>query len=355
MVVLVEHDRHGPVAGNLARELDQLGDAPGVADTVAVEEQVVGGAHDVFLREGVAGVGGRDEEAVTVGRRGLFHAVDEFVDPGGPEDFVIVAFRIGLVVHLDEDVAPAVFEHPRGAGVGGAEDGGLIGETLVLPEVKIAEDDDQAEVVGESDDAGHALEVGRERRAVGGERGVVPRLLGGVALGGAALEIDGEGEEAVRAPDGHGGEEFAGVALGVPFAGIRIGPTADRRGVRVVEHALHQAGVHEQALDFFILPGAAGVGGAPVDEKLVADDGDGGFRSGWGRGRGSARGGEDKQGEEETGFHRRDERRGEPAGRTGGRRGRIAINEPRATRCRRRAGRAATGRRCAGRRRLFRH
>ena len=57
---------------------------------------------------------------------------------------MIVGFDVGLVVDLDEDIAPAAIEQPLGCFVGGFDDGGFILEALILAEVEVAEDDDQA-------------------------------------------------------------------------------------------------------------------------------------------------------------------------------------------------------------------
>ena len=134
--------------------------------------------------------------------------------------------------------------------------------------------------VGEIDDALHACEIRGEERAIGAESVVEPRLFRRVALRGTALEVDAEREEAMRAPDGHGGEELADVPLGVPFAGVGVGPAGNGLGVEVVEDALDHPGVHHEALDFFPLPSPARVGRHPVDKEFLALDGDGRFRGG---------------------------------------------------------------------------
>ena len=123
-------------------------------------------------------------------------------------------------------------------------------------------------------------DIRREERAIGAESVVDPRLFRGVALGGTALEVDAEREEAMRAPDGHGGEEFAEVALGVPLAGVGVRPAGNGLGVEVVEDALDHPGVHHEALDFFPLPSPARVGRHPVDKEFIALDGDRRFRGG---------------------------------------------------------------------------
>ncbi len=59
-------------------------------------------------------------------------------------------------------------------------------------------------------------------RAVGREAADLPRLVPGVALRAAALDVEADGQQAVRAVGGQGGDELARAALGVPVAvGIR--------------------------------------------------------------------------------------------------------------------------------------
>jgi hypothetical protein len=116
---------------------DHFGDAGGVFDAVAVEEEEVGGTDDVFFWDGTTAVAGADEETVAV-FFGLAHAGDEFVDASGFEDLVIVGFDVGLVVDFDEDIAPAAVEEPAGGFVGGFDDGGFVLELLILAEVEVA-------------------------------------------------------------------------------------------------------------------------------------------------------------------------------------------------------------------------
>ena len=97
-------------------------------------------------------------------------------------------------------------------------------------------------------------------------------------------------EQAVPAPLGHGGEELARVALRVPAAGVGVGPAADRLGVQVVEDALHQPGVEQQALDPLAVPGPACVGRLAVDKEGFAVDGDLGRPVSVGSGGGQATG-----------------------------------------------------------------
>src|SRR5262249_13807006 len=99
-------------------------------------------------------------------------------------------------------------------------------------------------------------------------------LVLAVALWVAPLQVQREGEQAVLAPAGHGRQEFARVALGVPFFGVRVGPQAPRFRVEVVEDALHQPGVEEQALDPLAVPIAALVRGPAVDSEGVLDNRD---------------------------------------------------------------------------------
>jgi hypothetical protein len=103
----------------------------------------------------------------------------------------------------------------------------------------------------------------------------VPGLLAGVALRTAALEIDGHGEQASTPPAGHGGDELAGVALGIEGT-VRIGEQRSRRGIEVVEHALDHPGIQQQALDPVAAEPAPRVGRTTIDQKTIAIDVDGG-------------------------------------------------------------------------------
>jgi hypothetical protein len=71
------------------------------------KKEGVGRADDVFLGDEVAAGGGADQEAVADGRFFSFHAFAEFVNAIGHGDRP-VGGTAALVVHLDEDVAPAI-------------------------------------------------------------------------------------------------------------------------------------------------------------------------------------------------------------------------------------------------------
>ena len=81
-------------------------------------------------------------------------------------------------------------------------------------------------------------------------------------------------EQAVGAPVRHGGHELVGVALRIPAAGVRIRPAVAGGRVGVVEDALHQPRVEEQALDAMPLEDPARVGRLAVDQKALAIDAD---------------------------------------------------------------------------------
>jgi hypothetical protein len=105
----------------------------------------------------------------------------------------------------------------------------------------------------------------------------VPGLLLGIALRAAALEIDRKADYAVRQPSGHGSDKLVGIALGVPYARVGVGPALNGLWVAVVEDTLDHARVGEQAFDFVAVPVAALVGRVVVDMEGVGVDGDGGF------------------------------------------------------------------------------
>src|SRR5881396_666725 len=57
MVVLVEQDWLGSETGDSPRLAHHLGDSLGLGNTVAVQEQKIRSAHDVFARNGPAAIG----------------------------------------------------------------------------------------------------------------------------------------------------------------------------------------------------------------------------------------------------------------------------------------------------------
>ena len=193
----------------------------------------------------------------------------------------MVVEDVALVVDLDEHVRRPAIEKPRGHRVDRVDDGCLVLQALVLPEVEEADDRDHAELVGAVENPPEPGERFRPRRAVGRVPGVPPRLLLRVARGRAALHVDREGENTVAAPLGHRGEELARVPLRVPAAGVGVGPPADGRGVPIVERALHHPRVQQEAFDPVALPRPPLVGGAAVHVEGLAVD----------RHRGAARGG----------------------------------------------------------------
>jgi hypothetical protein len=131
----------------------------------------------------------------------------------------VVVPDVALVVHLDQDAAVAPVEPPVDRLVQGAEHGRLALQPLVLAEVEDAQDHGHPQLVGPVEDAAQPVHVIRPQLALCGDRRVVPGLAApGVPLGAAALQVDGEGEQPVPPPLGHGGEELAGVPLGVPAA-----------------------------------------------------------------------------------------------------------------------------------------
>ena len=67
--------------------------------------------------------------------------------------------RRGPLVETAEDGVLVVSVRERA--VDGADDGGLVGEALVLAKIEIAEDDDHPEVVSEIDDAFHPRDIFR--------------------------------------------------------------------------------------------------------------------------------------------------------------------------------------------------
>src|SRR6266545_2377708 len=278
MIVLVEEDRHGPIAGDFARLLDHRGNACGILHAVAVQQEEIGRADDILLRDDAATVAGADEEAPAV--LGSFpDTVDEFMNALGLEKVVVVA-DVAFVVDLDEDVAITPLEEPIERVVHAALDRCLVLEPLILTEVKEPQNDDHAEFVRLVENALQPVHVVGTQTAVLPERGVVPGLLGGVALRTAALEVQGHAQQPVLPPGRHGRDELAGVALGVPLLRVGVRPQLHRLRIEVVENRLHHAAVEEQPLNVLAPPGSPLVSRLAIDPKLLTLNGDGRC-SGW--------------------------------------------------------------------------
>jgi hypothetical protein len=100
----------------------------------------------------------------------------------------------------------------------------------------------------------------------------VPGLILRIALRTSALQVDGHPKQSVSSPLRHGGDEFAGVAIGVPRFGIRVDPAAAGLGVQVVERCLDHAAVEQQPLDHVALPPPALIRRRAIDVKRVPRD-----------------------------------------------------------------------------------
>ena len=148
-------------------------------------------------------------------------------------------------------VAPCQ-EPVDGVGDGGLHRG-LVLQGGALLAVEQAQDHRHAEAVAGLDDLVEARRPGGLDRAVGREAADLPRLVPGIALRAAALDVEADGEKAVRAIGGQGGDELARAALGVPLA-VGIGPGAARRRVLVVGDGVGHAAVEQQAFDAMALP-----------------------------------------------------------------------------------------------------
>src|SRR4029077_4757429 len=96
----------------------------------------------------------------------------------------------------------------------------------------------------------------------------LPWLVPGIALRAAALDVEADGQKAVRAVRRQGGNEFAGAALGIPVA-VGIRPGTARRRVLVVGDGVGHAAVEQQAFDAMALPAPARVGRRAVDREAA--------------------------------------------------------------------------------------
>jgi len=187
---------------------------------------------------------------------------------------VIVRSHVALVVDLDQHIAVAVLQHPADGLIHTAQDRLLVLESLVLAEVKQAQDDHHAELVGAVENLLQPAHVFRPEVAFGREGGVVPGLLLGVAFGAAALEVHRKGQQPVAPPLGHGCDELSRVAIGVPPARVRVGPSRPGLGIQVVKDALHQAGIEQQAFDPVALPRSPLIRRPAVDVERIGTNGD---------------------------------------------------------------------------------
>ena len=133
------------------------------------------------------------------------------------------------------------------------------------------------EFVGAIENSLESIHIVVAERAVSSDCGVVPGLFLGVAFGAAALEVQGQGEDAGISVEGHGVDEFAQIAFGIPAAGVGVGPARSSGRVRIVESGLNHTGIEKQAFYFMAVPVSTLVGGVAVDIESVAFDGDGGF------------------------------------------------------------------------------
>ena len=129
-----------------------LADARGLLHAVAVQQEEIGDAHHIFARNRAAAVARASEQTPSIALR-FADALDEFVNAVGLQNRVVVGGDIALVVHLHEHVAPAASEQPFRPLIGRTDDGGFVGETLVLPKIKVADDGDHPEVVRAVEDA----------------------------------------------------------------------------------------------------------------------------------------------------------------------------------------------------------
>ncbi len=205
-----------------------------------MDEQEVTAAYHVLLRDRASAVTGADQQAATVALHAA-HSVDQFMDALRHQDRVVVLFHITLVIDLHQHVAPAAGQYPRGGLVGSTDDRCLVAQALVLTEIEVTEYNHHAELVRGIEDACHARGERRPQTTVFGECAGDPRLGLRIALGGTALEVDGERQQPVRLPRRHRGNELAHVALGIPRSAVGIGPAFGGLGIEVVEHTLDHA------------------------------------------------------------------------------------------------------------------
>ena len=161
---------------------------------VAVEEQDVRDVGHIGPGNGAAAIAGADQQpSRPIGdatRRGLLDPLDQLVAALRLQDRVRVERHVDLVGDLDDHIAVAAGHDPCGGVLHRGDDGGLVGQALVLAEIEVPEDHDHPELIGALDDPAHARGVVGPQTSVGLEGGVVPGLFARVALRAAALEVD---------------------------------------------------------------------------------------------------------------------------------------------------------------------
>ena len=170
-------------------------------------------------------------------------------------------------------MAIASVDQPVGDRIDRTDHGALVGETSILAKIEKADDRRHAEPVGFVQNAAQPFEIGGVGIAVPRKRRIVPGLGLAVALGTAALEIDGEAQQPGCPPDRHHLNELRRIAVGIEGT-VRIGPACPRFGIAIVEDALHQTGVRQQALDLLAVIAASGKSRLAIDEEAVVLDTD---------------------------------------------------------------------------------
>lgn len=75
-------------------------------------------------------------------------------------------------------------------------------------------------------------------------------------------------------PFRHGGGEFEGVSLGVPFAGVGISPPRHGARIEIIVDSLYHSCIEQQAFDPVTVPEAALISGRTVDVEILSDNRD---------------------------------------------------------------------------------
>jgi hypothetical protein len=115
---------------------------------------------------------------------------------------VVIRPAVALVIDLHQHVAVVALQQPVGGVGDGAAYRGFVLHLLVLREIEVADDGHHAQRVGLVEDAGEAIHVRGPQIPVRFNGAIDPRLALGVALGAAALQVDGESQQPVPPPLG---------------------------------------------------------------------------------------------------------------------------------------------------------
>src|SRR5262245_42697138 len=98
MIVFVEEDGHGPIAGPRASVSNHLSNSDGIRHTIAVQEQKIGYLNNVVRRDRATSVACTNEQRAAAARLLRFYKLDQLVYAIRPEHRVIVS-HVALIIY----------------------------------------------------------------------------------------------------------------------------------------------------------------------------------------------------------------------------------------------------------------